>query len=156
MWNEAEREFNELTKKNLRADREKSLNEVLQEFEKKYKPPGYDSGKDTGRMSKGKIRETILKVLNCIQLLGGLAAQGASIVFGPATLCFNAISFLIDVPGKVASVHDGIGTLFEEVSQFLTLFRIYHDYETLDPEIGEGAHTLMVSVVRICGLSIKM
>ena len=89
-------------------------------------------------------------------MLGGLAAEGASIVFGPATLCFNAISFLIDVPGRIAAVYEGIGNLFEEVSHVLVLFHIYGNYKKLDPELKDGTHKLMVSFVGICGLSIKM
>jgi hypothetical protein len=95
-------------------------------------------------------------VLNCIQLLGGIAAQGASIVFGPATLCFNAISFLIDIPKTVASVYEGIESLFTEISHVLGLFKIYNSYVQFDPALREGTHRLMISIVRICGLSIKM
>lgn len=151
MWQDAENDFCLMTRKNLRADPEKRLEDVLQELERKYRPETPE-----GRSTKAKIGDTIGKVLNCVQLLGGLAAEGASIVFGPATLCFNAISFLIDVPGKVASVYEGVGNLFEEVSNFLVLFRIYGNYTKLDPELRDGTHKLMVSLIKICGLSIKM
>jgi hypothetical protein len=151
MWQDAENDFRQMTRKNLRADPEKRLEDVLQELERKYQPETPE-----GRSTKAKISETIGKVLSCVQLLGGLAAQGASIVFGPATLCFNAISFLIDVPGKIASVYEGVGNLFEEISHFLVLFRIYGNYTKLDPDLRDGTHKLMVSLVRICGLSIKM
>ncbi|KAH8692976.1 hypothetical protein BGW36DRAFT_362518 [Talaromyces proteolyticus] len=154
MWEEAEREFNQLTRKNLRTDHEKGLDDVLQEFERKYQPP--QGGKQSGLVSKEKIKKTIANVLNCIQLLGGIAAQGASIVFGPATLCFNAISFLIDVPGKIAHVYEGIESLFDEISHFLSLFKVYRQYDRLDSELKDGTHKLMMSMVRICGLSIKI
>ncbi|EXJ54057.1 hypothetical protein A1O7_09394 [Cladophialophora yegresii CBS 114405] len=149
MWQEAELEFGQLTRRSLRTDREKRLDDVLAELDKKYRAP-----EDTGK--KAKFRATVAQVLSCIQLLGGLAAEGASIVFGPATLCFNAISFLIDVPGKIASVYEGVGSLFEEISHFLVLFKIYGHYTTLDPELRDGIHKLMMSMIRICGLSIKI
>src|ERR1700733_13859150 len=95
MWDKAQSDFRKNTKKELRADNNKRLDDILQEFQQKYP-------QDEGEVStKAKISETINSILKCVQLLGGLAAEGASIVFGPATLCFNAISFLIDVPGRI-------------------------------------------------------
>ena len=155
MWQDAELEFSQLTKRTLRTFRENRLEDVLEELDRKYQPSD-DTGKDSGAKAKAKIRATVGKVLSCIQLLGGLAAQGASVVFGPATLFFNAISFLIDVPGKIASVYEGVGNLFEEVSHFLVLFKIYEKYTTLDPDLRDGTHKLMMSMVKICGLSIKI
>ena len=150
MWDKAQSDFRKNTKKELRADNNKRLDDILQEFQQKYP-------QDEGEVStKAKISETINSILKCVQLLGGLAAEGASIVFGPATLCFNAISFLIDVPGRIAAVYEGIGNLFDEMCHTLVLFRIYGNYKTLDPELKQGTHKLMVSFVRICGLSIKM
>lgn len=156
MWNEAEIEFNRLTRRNLRTDREKKLEDVIDEFERKYQPPPPEPGKRSSTERKQKIQGTILKVLQCVQLLGGLAAQGASIVFGPATLCFNAVSFLLDVPGKILSIYEGIESLFEEVAHFLVLSKLSNNYTSLDPALRDGTHKLMMCVVRICALSIKM
>ncbi|OQU96187.1 hypothetical protein CLAIMM_02300 [Cladophialophora immunda] len=155
LWQDAEVEFRQMTRRSLTTDQEKRLEDVLADLDRKYRPPESEAGKDSAK-TKAKIRATIEKVLSCIQLLGGLAAQGASIVFGPATLCFNAISFLIDVPGKVAAVYEGVGNLFEEISHSLVLFKIYENYNKLDPDLRDGTHKLMMSIVRICGLSIKI
>lgn len=43
-------------------------------------------------------------------------------VFGPADLCFNAISVLIDIPSNVSDFHEAVDGLFEEVSVFLSQF----------------------------------
>jgi hypothetical protein len=43
-------------------------------------------------------------------------------VFGPADLCFNAISLLIDIPSKVHEFHEAVDGLFEEVSIALSKF----------------------------------
>ncbi|KIX97484.1 uncharacterized protein Z520_06936 [Fonsecaea multimorphosa CBS 102226] len=155
MWQDAEADFRQMTRRSLKTDQEKRLEDVLADLDRKYRPPESEAGKDSAK-AKAKIRATIGKVLQCVQLLGGLAAQGASIVFGPATLCFNAISFLIDVPGKIAEVYEGVGNLFEEISHSLVLFKIYENYTKLDPDLRDGTHKLMISIVRICGLSIKI
>jgi hypothetical protein len=46
----------------------------------------------------------------------------SSKVFGPADLCFNAISLLIDIPSKVHEFHEAVDGLFEEVSVALSTF----------------------------------
>lgn len=148
LWDEAQSEFLKNTKKQLRTSPNKRLEDVLDELDKKFQPKEPST--------KDKVRNTINRILTCVQLLGGLASESVSIVFGPATICFNAISFLLDVPGRIAAVYEGVGNLFEEVSHVLVLFRIYGNYETLDPELKESTHKLMISFVRICGLSIKM
>lgn len=43
-------------------------------------------------------------------------------MFGPADLCFNAISLLIDIPSKVHEFHEAVDGLFEEVSVALSTF----------------------------------
>lgn len=75
-------------------------------------------------MAKAKICDDTQKILSCIQLLGSVVAESTSIVFRPATLCFNAISFLLNVPSKIGSVYEGIGELLNEVRYTLVL-RIY-------------------------------
>ena len=151
MWQEAEDKFRRMTRKNLRADPEKQLAEVIQDFERVYQPKDLEE-----RSSKAKMGATVKKILDCVQLLGGIAAQSVSVVFGPATLCFNAISFLLDVSGKIASVYEGIGRLFDEIAHVLALFRIYGNYTKIDSELRDSTHKIMASLVGICALSIKM
>ncbi|KAH2321744.1 hypothetical protein KXW87_000786, partial [Aspergillus fumigatus] len=63
------------------------------------------------------------QMIHCIQLLGGIASQGASMVFAPAGLCFNALSFLLDIPKKVHEFHGEIDAIFAEVGPALAQFR---------------------------------
>jgi hypothetical protein len=46
-----------------------------------------------------------------IELVGNLAAGGASMVFPPSTLCFGAIMYLIDAAHGVSASYDAIADL---------------------------------------------
>jgi len=83
----------------------------------------------------------------------------SSQAFGPPDLCFNAVSFLIDIPRTIGQVYEGIGDLFDEISSFLVTFRIYkrvEQYASIDSELLLNTHRLMISFVDICALSIKL
>lgn len=75
MWTQAETRFLKITNKNLRAAPKRSLDDVVKDLEARY------SDKDSDDESaKSRAKEWIGNVLNCINLLGGIAAQGASMV----------------------------------------------------------------------------
>ena len=98
-------------------------------------------------------------MLTFIDLLGEIAAQGASIVFGPANLCFNAMQFLIDIPAKVSKFHEGLALLFEKISTFMKQFKVYQrveQYAQVDVELKQSTHKLLIAFVDICGLSIDV
>ncbi|THV52033.1 hypothetical protein BGAL_0091g00180 [Botrytis galanthina] len=129
----------------------RKIEDVLAQLKEKFQP--YDGVQPS---TKHKIKDAIGKILECIQFLGGLAAEAASTVFAPAKLCFNAISFLIEVPRKVAEVYEGLGNLFEEITHAMALLNVYRDYKKLDQQLKNGIHKIMVSIVRICGLAINI
>ncbi|OQV03546.1 hypothetical protein CLAIMM_08579 [Cladophialophora immunda] len=155
MWDEAEERFVKITKKPLRSSPKKSLNDVIQDLENRYN----ESGPADDERNKPRAKELVENVLNCIKLLGGIAAQGASIVFGPANLCYSAVSFLIDIPSQVSSLYDGLADLFQRIFTFLKTFQIYQrieDFAEVDLELKQTTHKLMISFVTICALSIKV
>ncbi|TEY84228.1 hypothetical protein BOTCAL_0018g00050 [Botryotinia calthae] len=145
-------ELHTSTADSLKVDLElqKLIEDVLAQLKDRFQS---DGGKSS---TKHKITDSIEKILKCIQLIGGVAAEAASTVFAPATLCFNAISFLIDIPQKVAEIYEGLGNLFEEMTHAMALLNIYGNYKKLDRELKDGIHKIMVSIVRICGLSINI
>ncbi|KAF7925871.1 hypothetical protein EAE99_005906 [Botrytis elliptica] len=151
LWDEAQSEFHKNTNRKLASISPRKIEDVLAQLKEKFQP------KDGVQPStKHKIKDAIRKILECIQFLGGLAAEAASTVFAPAKLCFNAISFLIEIPQKVAEVYEGLGNLFEEITHAMALLNVYKDYKKLDRELKNGIHKLMVSIVRICGLAINI
>ncbi|ATZ53694.1 hypothetical protein BCIN_09g04860 [Botrytis cinerea B05.10] len=127
------------------------IEDVLAQLKDRFQSE--DGGKSS---TKHKIKDAIEKFLKYIQLIGGVAAEAASTVFAPATLCFNAISFLIDIPQRVTEIYEGLENLFEEMTHAMVLLDIYGNYKKFDRELKDGIHKIMVSIVRICGLSINI
>ena len=154
MWVEARFRFEETTKKSLVQSRNHTLDDVLKDLDQKF------NGNDTNEGAKQqRVKELASNVLTFIKLLGGIAAQGASMVFGPANLCFNALSFLIDIPAKISKFYDDLAQLFEEISTFMKQFKIYQrieQYAKVDIELKQGTHKLMIVFVDICAISIDV
>ncbi|KAE9369344.1 hypothetical protein N431DRAFT_380216 [Stipitochalara longipes BDJ] len=154
LWDEAEARFKLTTGKSLKLSPPKTLEDVRKEFEAQQIG---DIGKED---AKGHVaKDFSLIALQCLKLLGGVAAQGAALVFGPADLCFNAISMLLDIPSNIHEFHEAVDGMFEEVSIFLSQFKIYSRIEafsSIDPELMRLIHKLMISFVDICALSITL
>ncbi|KAF7889590.1 uncharacterized protein EAF02_002005 [Botrytis sinoallii] len=130
LWDEAQSEFHKNTNRKLASIPPRKIEDVLAQLKEKFQP---EDGVQPS--PKHKIKDAIGKILECIQFLGGLAAEAASTVFAPAKLCFNAISFLIEIPQKVAEVYEGLGNLFEEITHAMALLNVYKDYKKLDREL---------------------
>ena len=154
MWTEAQDRFEKTTSKGLRTSPARRLDDVIKLLETKYVVKSPDEAEQ-----KNRTRRAVHNVLNCVQILGGIAAQGASIVFGPANLCFNAVSFLIDIPGKISKVYGGLANLMEEVYTQLMVFKIYKRIEqssALDSELLHNTHRMLITIINICALSYKL
>ena len=152
MWIEAQNRFEKTTKKSLVQKNNRSLDDVLKELDKRFNTD--DAQEDDAQRH---IKVLTSNLLTFIELLGGIAAQGASIVFGPANLCFNAMQFLIGIPAKVSKFHEGLTLLFEKISTFMKQFKVYQrieQYAKVDVELKKSTHKLLIAFVDICGLSI--
>ncbi|KAL4969439.1 uncharacterized protein BDV14DRAFT_196251 [Aspergillus stella-maris] len=117
----------------------------------------YDVHADDADVARAK--EVGLQVINCIQLLGGIAAQGAQIAFGPAGICFNALFSLLDVPKKVHEFHAEVTAIFAEVGPALNRFRIYQRAEEtteIDEALRDCIHQVMTSFVDLCAFCINI
>ncbi|KAL3409636.1 hypothetical protein V8F44DRAFT_656682 [Aspergillus fumigatus] len=100
------------------------------------------------------------QMIHCIQLLGGIASQGKGRdtdlvfkVFAPAGLCFNALSFLLDIPKKVHEFHGEIDAIFAEVGPALAQFRMYERMEEtsqIDEALRMSIYQVMTRFVNLC------
>ncbi|KAF2228666.1 hypothetical protein EV356DRAFT_457297 [Viridothelium virens] len=154
MWEQAAKKFEQKTSKNLRGSRDRSLEEAIGVLREKFDAQDPDSG---GRQQR--IKELATNVLKFIQLLGGIAAQGASMVFGPATLCFNAVQFLMDIPAKISKFYADLEQLFGKISTFLTQFKIFRRIEQfpkVDMDLKECVNQVLVTFVDALAISINI
>ncbi|MCJ1424920.1 hypothetical protein MMC29_002808 [Sticta canariensis] len=156
LWNDAESKFERLTTKKLRFHGPpKTLDDVIKEIENRK----IDDDSSEGKRKREKMKKISQKVLKTVQLLAGIVAQGASSLYPPAGLCFNAVSFLVAVPGKVSKIYETIGELFDKISVCLSQFKIYErieQYRRIDPALLSTIHNILASLVNICALSIKL
>lgn len=95
--------------------------------------------------SSTKSHQNTRKVLNkiglCLQQFGDIIAQGASIVFGPASQCWNAISFVIQAGRKFSEILDGFVVLMERSAVFLERLN-FHLRQRRDQDGSQLPHHL--------------
>lgn len=154
MWIDAQIRFENTTGHNLMQSKNQSLDDVLIVLDKHFNPQDSDS---TGK--KKRIKDLVFNVLGFLQLLCGIAAQGVSAVFGPATLCFNAVQALVNIPTKIEKFYDDLAHLFEEISTFMKQFKIYQrieQYAKIDIELKQCTTKVIIVFVDICALSIDI
>lgn len=77
MWEQAQLRFQERTSKSLRSATGQSLEDVMKELERKYPE---DNIFQAPNGSQSNAKDIVRNVLNCISILGGIVAQGASMV----------------------------------------------------------------------------
>ncbi|KAI5853659.1 hypothetical protein GGS23DRAFT_601715 [Durotheca rogersii] len=81
------------------------------------------------------------------------------VVFPPASLCFNALSFLLDIPEKLHNFRQAVASLLGELEPSLNILKIYgtiNDFQSLGPELIGSIHKIMIGFVDICALSIQL
>ncbi|KAK1244073.1 hypothetical protein MKX08_002211 [Trichoderma sp. CBMAI-0020] len=155
MWEEVRGRFLARTQNSLDFKPPKTIDDVRQMVEHRYDPTSPADSDDNHK----RVKEISLTILSCLKLLGGVAAQGAEIVFQPASMCFNAVSLLLDVPKSVHEFHGTIDAVFSIVGPTLSQFKIYERIElfsSIDSELNTAIHKVMISFVDICALSIVL
>ena len=83
IWNDAAKRFASRTSRNLKLKPPKTLDDVRIEIEKQNAEIP-DNLPDT----KQKVKEAGMSILYCLKLLGGVAAQGASVVSSESSGCW--------------------------------------------------------------------
>ena len=154
MWIDAQIRFEDITGQKLMQSKNRSLDDVLLVLDEHFNAQESES---SGK--KKRIKDVVFNVLGFVQLLCGIAAQGVSAVFGPATLCFNAVQALINIPTKIDKFYDDLAHLFEDISAFMKQFKIYQrieQYAEVDMELKQCTTKVIIVFVDICALSIDI
>lgn len=176
LWRDVQLRFQANTGKQLNFKPPKTLNDCIEAIENRHllvtpnastKKPGVDKAKEYG-----------MDILHCVKLLGGVASQALGMVclklgpfeegiqlltfekvFSPSSLCFNALSLLLDIPANLHKFHNAVDGLFEKIGPALSMFKIYEtveQFDSIESTLKQAIHELMISFVDICSLYIKM
>ncbi|KAJ5154944.1 Tetratricopeptide-like helical [Penicillium coprophilum] len=151
-WEKACTSFAKTAKIDLTTAPKFSVDEVLDQIRAKQDD-------DEEKNSKyAAARDAISKTLTFVTLLGGIAAQGASMVFAPADLCFNAITYLIDTGARFKRIFSSLADLFRRISDVLERCKIYMRLpaDAVDVALRKIINEELVCFVDICALSIKV
>jgi len=80
-------------------------------------------------------------------------------VFGPADLCFNAISLLLDIPKQIRASHEAVASVFLSVGPVLSQLAIYERIDASRPihnDLALSINKVMISFVDICAKCINI
>ncbi|KAI7768372.1 hypothetical protein LZL87_012456 [Fusarium oxysporum] len=155
LWDEVAERFLARTGKGLNRKPSMTIDDVRKQIESRTDPT---TDIDAANTLKHK-KDIGLNILECLKLLGGIAAQGASVVFQPATVVFNAMSILLEAPKKIREFHEAIDEVFAVVAPSLSQFRIYErieQFRKIDTNLTRAIHITMISLVDICALVIAL
>ncbi|KAL9095949.1 MAG: hypothetical protein Q9165_001947 [Trypethelium subeluteriae] len=153
MWDEAQIRFDRMTENNLKRSQVRSLGEAVGVLDTKA-----DAEEADASTRRQRLKTIASGALEFVELVGGIAAQGASTVFGPATLCFGAAKLLMDIPAKISKFHQDLERLFGEISTFSKQFKIFsrvEQFTEVDNDLRRCIHKLMICFVDMCAISIK-
>ncbi|KAL9609751.1 MAG: hypothetical protein Q9167_005507 [Letrouitia subvulpina] len=104
-----------------------------------------------------KLKDVLGKSLDFIMILGSMAAQSVSMVFGPVNLCFNAISYLITAGQNYRNIFSSLTELLNEVSDALERFVLYFKTRDLiEAPLRKILCETLFCFTSICALSIKV
>ncbi|KAB2569495.1 hypothetical protein DBV05_g11837 [Lasiodiplodia theobromae] len=153
MWDETVAEYKTITGRDLRENVSLEAENLLANIKE-------DKVDDEEKQKWKKAKEYLRNSLKCISTLGLIAVQGVSMALGPAQLCFNAASFLIDTAQKYEKIFSGLGDLFEKIYGFLLRFEVHARPKAIGVKIDSHLkliiHKLLRKFVDICALSVKL
>ena len=107
------------------------------------------------RGKRQKLFRVLGNVLKPIELLGNLAAGGASVAFPPSSLVFGAVLYLINAGQGVSACYDAITNLFNEVQDFTSRLSV-HSKQDISQELREIVTKILVSLINLCDISAKL
>ncbi|KXJ97314.1 hypothetical protein Micbo1qcDRAFT_230007 [Microdochium bolleyi] len=102
----------------------------------------------------GRLKDVTRTTLQCIQTIGGMIAEGASEVFGPSQMCFNALTFVLASWSAYAGLASNLTELLEKCAEFLERLTYYKD--EMDAKLACLACQNLRLFVEICSRIIAL
>jgi hypothetical protein len=127
-----------ITNWDLNVNSQLSVDDVVS----KIKPTKHDGKSEPHDQAKKVFRRS----LECISRFGEIAAQSASMVFGPSNQCFNAVNFVIIAAQGYTEAIENLGILMERISVFFDRLKNYLEDKSADVKLDPR---LRVTVYRV-------
>ncbi|KAI2472939.1 hypothetical protein F4781DRAFT_294558 [Annulohypoxylon bovei var. microspora] len=102
----------------------------------------------------GAFKSVVNKTLQCINTVGGIVAEGASTVFAPAGMCYNALTFVIQAWQGYEGIFENLAELLEKCTEFLERLESYEG--RMDVRLKRVAVQNLRLFVEICDRTIKL
>ncbi|XDG05652.1 hypothetical protein ABKA04_005267 [Annulohypoxylon sp. FPYF3050] len=102
----------------------------------------------------GAFKSVVNKTLQCINTVGGIVADGASTVFAPAGMCYNALTFVIQAWQGYEGIFENLAELLEKCTEFLERLESYEG--RMDVRLKRVAVQNLRLFVEICDRTIKL
>ncbi|KAH6975729.1 hypothetical protein EDB80DRAFT_740536 [Ilyonectria destructans] len=104
--------------------------------------------------SSSRLKSAVDKTLQCIQTIGGIVTQGVSTVFGPADMCYNALSFVIQAWKGYEGMFENLSELLEKCMEFMD--RLGYYTEKMDANLTKLACQNLRLFVEICHRIVRL
>ncbi|KAH7128003.1 hypothetical protein B0J13DRAFT_679481 [Dactylonectria estremocensis] len=104
--------------------------------------------------STSRLKSAVDKTLQCIQTIGGIVTQGVSAVFGPADMCYNALSFVIQAWKGYEGMFENLSELLEKCIEFMD--RLGYYTEKMDANLTKLACQNLRLFVEICHRIVRL
>ncbi|KAL9051933.1 MAG: hypothetical protein Q9162_005717 [Coniocarpon cinnabarinum] len=143
-WERTCKAFYKSTGRDLRATPVPTPEQVITSF-------SADKAEEDKKHHKvNEAKKVVRQTLDAVDRIGTVAAQGASMVFGPSTLCMNAVSFFVQAGVAYRGIFDAIDQLFGRIFDALERFQIYQEQQGVLPrEMISIANEILVVFVRV-------
>ncbi|KAI0169269.1 hypothetical protein GGR52DRAFT_514396 [Hypoxylon sp. FL1284] len=102
----------------------------------------------------GTFKSIVNRTLQCINTVGGIVADGASTVFAPAGMCYNALTFVIQAWQGYEGIFENLAELLEKCTEFLERLESYEG--RMDKRLTRVAVQNLRLFVEICDRTIKL
>ncbi|KAL0943048.1 neutral amino acid permease [Colletotrichum truncatum] len=101
----------------------------------------------------GTVKKVFNRTLQCISKVGGIIADGASNVFGPANTCFNALTFVIGAWQSYSAAFESLAALLEKCAEF---FERLPYYDIMDASLKKVACCQLKLFVDVCDKALQL
>ncbi|KAI1750250.1 hypothetical protein F4782DRAFT_509799 [Xylaria castorea] len=103
----------------------------------------------------GSLKKALNHTLSVIETIGGIVADGASMVFQPANACYNALTFVIKAWRGYQGMFESLMELLEQCVEFLDRLTYYAE-SRMDAKLTKVACRHLQLFVEVCDRALRL